>query len=174
MNSFSFFKFSCSLIRNNLYTSITKIIFNALIYYIFIPTFMLNYLEFNYVEASLTRFFQNYIEIILFNSFLGLIFMTCLKVFQRGRDIGIMMAVGGKKFSCILLMGSEISVVLLISFLIGACLQYNYRIIDFNMEDFFVAASICFAISLTICLIFTFIITYLFTLTDPYKTIRKI
>ena len=153
--------------------SLTKIIFNTIIYYILIPAFMLNYLQFNVVEASLIKIFINPLEIILFNSLLGLLFMTCLKVFQRGGDIGIMMAVGGRRHSCIFLILLEVTIILSISFLIGSILQYNFRIIKFELQDFIQMALLCFLFSWIFCLIFTIFITYIFTLTDPYNTIRK-
>lgn len=98
--------------------------------------------------------------------------MGYLRALYRGAEIGVMMAIGGSRFGSLAVILGEIVCIQALSWVVASGIYFAYPLIGRNL-----IAGLPFAISLGVSLmaglVSGFIVSLVYTMTDPYAAIRR-
>ncbi|TGK12418.1 ABC transporter permease [Leptospira fletcheri] len=172
MGRITYLRFAFSLFFRDATTSFLHIFFSTFFATGLILSFFSIRTDKSVSDVSSIDLFRNSPYLVLALSSVALIFMGIVRTTSRSGDTGIMMAVGGNRFGCILLETTELWIIHGFGFLLASLAGVLYppgnpalvSVLDYVSAFFYESALLGLAGGCT---------AFLHTLVDPYRSIRR-
>jgi len=177
MNNLSYFRYAVSFLKRDLtVTLLSTVLYGVLFYFFIFSIHIQNIIEIipqknPYGLLKISADLSVLLCIIVF------IFISLMKILLKRGEIGIMVAVGGNRPGCVLLVTLESLLGILPGFALGILVHMlaGFPGIPAEMQDGSIMISSARAISYGILavILFTAPATYVASLVDPYQFIKR-
>lgn len=172
MGRITYLRFAFSLFLRDWITSVLHVVFSTFFAYGFIFGFFSLRTEKRPTDISSIDLFLNSPYLVLSLCALALIFMSIVRVMTRSGDNGIMMAVGGNRQGVVLLQTVELWIIHGFGFLFSLILSV---FIPIGKSELVSPLDYIASLGSETILIggISALVAYLYTLVDPYRSIRR-
>ncbi|TGK04987.1 FtsX-like permease family protein [Leptospira semungkisensis] len=172
MGRITYLRFAFSLFSRDWITSVLHVVFSAFFGYGLVFGFFAARTEKISADLSSIELFLKSPYLVLSLSGLAFIFMTIVRIMSRSGDNGIMMAVGGNRNGVVFLQITEVWLIHGIGFLGSIIIS---GILPFGNPELVSFLDYLGSLALEILLVggIAGFCAFLYTLIDPYKSIRR-
>ncbi|PNV74277.1 hypothetical protein [Leptospira inadai] len=172
MGRITYLRFAFSLFFRDATTSLLHIFFSLFFAYSLVLSFFSIRTDKLSSDVSSIDLFRNSPYLVLALSTAALIFMAIVRTSSRSGDTGIMMAVGGNRFGCVLLETTELWIIHSFGFLVASAASILQPPGNPALVSFLDYAG-AYIYELAILGLAGGTTAFIHTLVDPYKSIRR-